>query len=86
MRVTKWFCSGELPSIEGVYNVSCKKTEQSGRWWSHWNGHNFGPFTSDRHEAELIREDYEGQDHAGSCVLDHGSWRGTTEAGQGSAA
>jgi hypothetical protein len=33
-ELTPWFVNGEMPKINGVYNVSCKKEDQSGNWFA----------------------------------------------------
>lgn len=37
-QMTPWFVNGEKPARPGVYNVSCRKREQTGRWWARWDG------------------------------------------------
>ena len=37
-ELTPWFVNGERPARPGVYNVSCRKLEQSGDWFARWDG------------------------------------------------
>ena len=37
-KPTPWFVNGEKPVRPGVYNVSCQKRDQSGGWWSLFDG------------------------------------------------
>lgn len=37
-QMTPWFVNGEKPARPGVYNVSCRKTDQTGHWWASWDG------------------------------------------------
>lgn len=41
MKLTPWFVNGKLPVRPGVYNVSCKTDEQSGKWFSYFDGKEF---------------------------------------------
>lgn len=45
MKYTNWFVNGEKPVRIGVYNVSCQTQDQSGDWYSYWNGLEFGYFS-----------------------------------------
>lgn len=76
---TPWFVNGEKPVRVGVYMVSFRREGQSGKWFSHWNGKNFGPFVWSHLTAEESRAGYEGASHAGETVRRKGSWRGFTE-------
>lgn len=82
MKLTPWFVNGEKPARPGVYNVSCRRTNQSGEWYSPWNGKNFGCFDRDPKQAELRRK-MQGAGRnglgAGNEVLPSGSWRGLAE-------
>ena len=40
-KLTPWFTKGEKPVHIGVYNVSCRKHDQTGNWYSYWNGKEF---------------------------------------------
>jgi hypothetical protein len=69
-ELTEWFSIETPPVRKGVYNVSCNGTDQSGQWYSYWDGLRFN-YYSYQNEAY---EDY----------LNHGlgagpatqSWRG----------
>lgn len=37
-KMTPWFVNGRKPARIGPYNVSCRKTGQTGKWWSWWSG------------------------------------------------
>ena len=81
-KLTEWFVNGEKPVHIGVYNVSCDKVDQSGEWFSWWNGRSFGPFTLWPERAVEIRDDYKVRGrscHAGTNLLRRGSWRGLAE-------
>lgn len=75
-KTTEWFVNGEKPAYVGVYNVSCQRTEQSGTWYSYWNGKAFQWFASSVESAYLYNKDDEDDVGAGASVLTEGSWRG----------
>lgn len=82
MKFTPWFINGENPFRPGVYGVSRKRRDQSGNWYSHWNGKNFGPFGGTPQEALRMRRTWLSRG-AGTRVLSGGSWRGLAEQPQG---
>lgn len=78
-KLTGWFVKGEKPVRKGVYNVSCQREHQSGRWWSYWDGVRFLSFSNKRCEtAEYGQTRWEKHRTvgAGNEVLAGGSWRG----------
>lgn len=80
MKLTPWFVNGEKPVRPGVYNVSCEKSAQSGRWYSYWDGRKFGPFFARVEWArEATIELGSKKWHAGVGLLRRGSWRGLAE-------
>ena len=74
-KTTEWFISGEKPAYKGVYNVSCRKDNQSGYWYAYWDGEEFYWF--DQYVDGAYNETRPGG--AGSIVLTEGSWRGLAE-------
>lgn len=36
--LTRWYSSKVKPVRSGVYNVSCKDTDQSGTWYAYFDG------------------------------------------------
>jgi hypothetical protein len=36
--VRQWFVNGEKPWEPGIYNVSCRKQNQTGTWYAYWDG------------------------------------------------
>lgn len=75
-KLTPWFTNGEKPAYIGVYNVSCRKENQTGKYYSYWDGKQFNKFAfyvSDAYDKKY--SNYEGID----CVLTEGSWRGLAE-------
>lgn len=68
MKLTNWFVNGEKPVHKGVYNVSCQTQEQSGDWYSYWNGHRFGYFSTNAEDA------YDERFEKTTAVVE--SWRG----------
>lgn len=74
-KLTTWFTNGEKPAYPGVYNVSCRKENQTGEWYSYWNGYEFTWFEHSvdaAYRERLIPG-------AGRIVLTEGSWRGLAE-------
>ena len=71
-ELTPWFVCGELPARRGVYNVSCRCEDQSGEWYSYWDGQTFRWFDHDPQQAFADRADI----GSGMRVLRNGSWRG----------
>jgi hypothetical protein len=65
--LTPWFPIRIKPVRVGVYNVSCKDSGQSGKWYAKWDGKGFGWYA-------LSLTSIDG-DHCGlpDCTL---SWRG----------
>ena len=72
-KLTPWFTNGEKPGHIGVYNVSCRKEDQSGEWYSYWDGSYFHHFSYD----------VEGAYYFSNCHSkysnEEGSWRGLAE-------
>lgn len=74
-KLTPWFINGEKPARPGVYNVSCRKHKQSGRWYARWDGVSwFRAFTGVSTAGREV--------HA-TVIPNHwhavGSWRGLAE-------
>lgn len=40
-ELTPWFVNGEKPARPGVYNVSCRKFDQTGYWFAKWDGNSW---------------------------------------------
>lgn len=81
LKMTPWFANGEKPTRKGVYNVSCQREDQSGNWYSYWDGRRFNCFGLDAAFAleraqEMAPRRFYGTGHA---VLAGGSWRGLAE-------
>lgn len=76
MKLTPWFVDGEKPARPGVYNVSCRKEAQTGRYYGYWNGRFwvFGVAETPESAARLK------QRVARGYVASNGSWRGLAEA------
>lgn len=49
--LTPWFPISSPPVRPGVYNVSCQYENQSGAWYSYFDGEKFGWFGCDSDEA-----------------------------------
>jgi hypothetical protein len=43
-KLTPWFPISAKPARKGVYNVSCQTENQSGNWYSYWDGVMFYTF------------------------------------------
>lgn len=75
MKPTPWFVNGEKPTREGVYNVSCRKSEQTGKWFARWDGEKWGTASGTREwaaeETRVATPD--------SYWHDQGSWRSLAE-------
>lgn len=69
-ELTPWFVNGEKPARPGVYNVSCRRTDQTGLWYAKWNGKRWLVFSNSVAEAN--------QRTVVSGLIDRrrGSWRG----------
>lgn len=70
---TPWFIDGEKPVRVGVYQVSCQREDQSGRWHAYWNGVKFC-YLCESVEVAFINKDCDSI--AGDKILTSGSWRG----------
>lgn len=80
LKFTPWFTKGETPSRIGVYQASCKKENQTGDWYSYWNGEDFCSFSENVAQAKRY-----GLDRSASSLLTkkRGSWRGlATQTGK----
>ena len=73
-ELTPWFVNGEKPARPGVYNVSCRKLDQSGDWWSHWNGEAWSDASTDKKKWQ-----WRGYDLDGLFFSAKGSWRGLAQ-------
>lgn len=74
-QLTPWFVNGEMPARPGVYNVSCQKHDQSGRWFSRWDGDRW-------FLAGITRADAAWQKTPATRLdtwHNYGSWRGLTQ-------
>lgn len=69
----EWVCDGTPPEIPGVYPVSCRRENQSGIWYSYWDGTTFGPFRTTKTCAYDFK-DGDDTEHAGTDLLAAGSW------------
>lgn len=69
-KLTPWFTNGEKPAYPGVYNVSCRKENQTGEWYSYWNGLHFCPFSRKLEGAYRYATSVE------RYTNEEGSWRG----------
>lgn len=77
-NTTTWFTNGEKPAYVGVYNVSCRKENQTGQWYSYWNGKGWHPF------AITIDRAYVYSTHgSGEYTNEEGSWRGLASKPEG---
>lgn len=72
LKLTPWFTKGR-PKRIGVYQASCQKENQSGDWYSYWNGKHFCRFSS---SVEGALEYGEWGIKSGMLVGKQGSWRG----------
>lgn len=68
--ITPWFPVSTPPIRKGVYNVSCRKSNQSGDWYSFWDGVAFNWFTTSVDKAKI---EYDAGMRVSSITL---SWRG----------
>lgn len=73
-QLTPWFVNGEKPAYPGVYNVSCRNSNQTGGWWSYWSGSQWYSFSWCKEWAL----DYYQQSRR-SARMDGGSWRGLAQ-------
>lgn len=72
--VTDWFeIDSTFPEQEGVYNVSCRSTNQTGDWYSYFDGVKFGYFAMSPQQAYYRRHNY-----TKAVAV---SWRGLTKEG-----
>lgn len=75
-KLTPWFTNGEKPAHVGVYNVSCRKENQSGEYYSYWDGSYFYDFSRSIDMAyKYGNSNYE----RGKFSNVGGSWRGLAE-------
>lgn len=44
-KLTDWFVNGEKPVRPGVYNVSCRRKRQTGKWYAKWTGRRWLKFS-----------------------------------------
>lgn len=80
LKFTPWFTKGEKPKRIGVYQASCKKVDQTGRWYSYWNGKHFCAFGSSIAYAQI----YGDMNEPSALLIGRlGSWRGlATQTGK----
>lgn len=73
-KMTPWFVNGEKPARPGAYNVSCRKSDQSGKFFGYWDGKKWcwGLFPT---PDEAATDHYDGE----SASVASGSWRGLAE-------
>ena len=74
-KLTPWFVNGEKPARPGVYNVSCRKENQSGHWYARWDGEQW-------FRARLSVDGAAGRALPETLLnywSDIGSWRGLAE-------
>lgn len=69
---TDWFVNGETPWEPGVYNVSCRKSSQSGKWYAKFDGSTWFCATRTRHAAQEVMRTTSTADYWHR----EGSWRG----------
>lgn len=72
-NLTPWFTNGEKPAHIGVYNVSCRKENQTGEWYSYWDGSFFHDFSWCIDRAYAYAKD------DSRFTNTEGSWRGLVE-------
>ncbi len=75
-KLTPWFVNGEKPARPGVYNVSCRRTKQSGMYYAYFDGESFGSTAGWVETAWYQRGK---QTRWSDAVNQHGSWRGLAE-------
>ena len=75
MKLTPWFVNGEKPTRKGVYNVSCRKKNQTGLWFARWDGKTWHTAALSTGRAEKITQKASDPQR---WNLD-GSWRGLAE-------
>lgn len=74
MKYTDWFVNGEKPVRIGVYNISCRKYDQTGEWYVYWDGQGFcHDWTTDKNEAYQY---YLASNGEHTLERHIGSWRG----------
>ena len=71
-KLTPWFTKGEKPVHIGVYNVSCRKYDQTGNWYSYWDGNHFKSF------GTSVAQAYYYSENGNYYSNEKGSWRGHT--------
>lgn len=73
LKFTPWFTKEQKPKRIGVYNASCLKNNQTGRWYAYWDGQIFHQMSSTV-EMALFR----GKKGNPSLRMrgNEGSWRG----------
>lgn len=77
-ELTPWFVNGEKPAYPGVYNVSCQKVGQSGKWWAYWCGSQWFAFSwSKEWTLDYFRM------HRTRRSMDGCSWRGLARNPEG---
>lgn len=72
MKLTPWFVNGETSVRPGVYNVSCRTSDQSGEWWRYWDGQHWYHVGTSPKRAQMWYEDGLISERG----LQGGSWRG----------
>lgn len=73
LKLTPWFPMATPPVRVGVYNVSCITKNQSGIWYSYWDGKSFNWYTYKPKDA--FNEKNEGTGAGPSTK----SWRGISK-------
>jgi len=56
-NLTEWYPIDIKPVRKGVYNVSCRSEDQTGRWYSYWNGSNFNYYGLNVIKATQMKKD-----------------------------
>jgi hypothetical protein len=69
LTLTEWYPASIKPVRKGIYNVSCRSEDQSGKWYSYWNGVSFMYYGIDPRSAMKYRKEK-------GCGNDTKSWRG----------
>ena len=54
-QLTQWFTSGVTPVHIGVYNISCRSSNQSGNWYAYWDGEYWGSWSYNPIQAECYK-------------------------------
>lgn len=84
-EMTTWFSVDTPPVRKGVYNISCRNHDQTGDWYSYWDGEFWHPWDckSGICSKTAIEDAFENRDSLRKWVngdhLDKNcTWRGVT--------